>query len=87
MQSIYFLKAYDSHYPLTIWWPLENSKCESTRGQGPDEDILDLQGCHDDVVSSNLLSTQQKQEILEQNCICLLKTEPINFDLAKFFPI
>ena len=61
----------------------KNSKCESTRGPGPDEDILDLQGCHD-VVSTNLLSNQQKQEILEQNCIFLLKTEPINFDLAKF---
>ena len=61
----------------------KNSKCESTRGPGPDEDILDLQGCHD-VVSTTLLSTQQKQEILEQNCICLLKTETINFDLAKF---
>ena len=61
----------------------KNSKCESTRGPGPDEDILDLQGCHD-VVSSDLLSTQQKQEILEQNCICLLKAETINFDLAKF---
>ena len=48
-----------------------------------DEDILDLQGCHD-VVSTNLLSTQQKQEILEQNCIFLLKTETINFDLAKY---
>ena len=61
----------------------KDSKCESTRGPGPDEDILDLQGCND-VVSTNLLSTQQKQEILEQNCIFLLKTEPINFDLAKF---
>ena len=40
----------------------KNSKCESTRGPGPDEDILDLQGCHD-VVSTNLLSTQQKQEM------------------------
>ena len=25
------------------------------------------------------------QEILEQNCICLLKTETNNFDLAKFY--
>ena len=61
----------------------KNSKCESTRGPGPDEDILDLQGCHD-VLSTNLLSAQQKQEILEQNCIFLLKTETIKFDLAKF---
>ena len=59
----------------------KSSKCESTGGPG--EDILDLQGCHD-VVSSDLFSTQQKIEILQKNCIFLLKAETINFDLAKF---
>ena len=56
------------------------STCHYTRARllfknmrpGPDEDILDLQGRHG-VVSRDILSNQQKQEILEQSCISLLK--------------
>ena len=59
----------------------KSSKCESVAS--PEEDILDLNGCHD-VVSSDLFSTQQKIAILQQNCVCLLKAQTINFDLARF---
>ena len=58
-----------------------NTNCESTAA--PEEDILDQNGCHD-VVSSDLFSTQQKIEILQKNCVGLLKATPINFDLARF---
>ena len=58
-----------------------NTNCESTAA--PEEDILDQNGCHD-VVSSDLFSTQQKIEILQKNCVCLLIADPINFDLARF---
>ena len=59
----------------------KNTNCESTAA--PEEDILDLNGCHD-IVSSDLFSTQQKIEILQKNCVGLLKATPINFDLARF---
>ena len=59
----------------------KNTNCESTAA--PEEDILDQNGCHD-FVSSDLFSTQQKIEILQKNCVCLLKADPINFDLARF---
>ena len=59
----------------------EDSKHKST--DGPKEDILDYQACHD-VVSNGFFSPHDKIQILQRNCISLLKTEPIDFNLAKF---
>ena len=56
-------------------------QCEIT--SSPGEDILDLQACSD-IVSSDLLSDDEKQQALSKNCICLLQIVPFNYDLAKF---
>ena len=34
MQTIYFLKAFDSHYPLTTWWPLGDHLATTWRPLG-----------------------------------------------------
>ena len=56
-------------------------QCEIT--SSPGEDILDLQACSD-IVSSDFLSDDEKQQALSKNCICLLQIVPFNYDLAKF---
>ena len=59
----------------------EDSKHESTCA--PEEDILDYQACHD-VVVNGFFSPHDKIQILQRNCISLLKIEPVDFELAKF---
>ena len=59
----------------------EDSKHESTCA--PEVDILDYQACHD-VVVNGFFSPHDKIQILQRNCISLLKIEPVDFELAKF---
>ena len=59
----------------------QTSKQESS--QSFEQDILDYNACCD-VVTSNFYSLQDKVQILQQNCISLLKNEPIDFKLAKY---
>ena len=59
-------------------------KIANTKGTcAPEEDILDYQACHD-VVVNGFFSPHDKIQILQRNCISLLKIEPVDFELAKF---
>ena len=59
----------------------QTSKQESS--QSFEQDILDYNACCD-VVTKDFYSLQDKVQILQQNCISLLKNEPIDFKLAKY---
>ena len=59
----------------------ETSKCDSSHIH--EEDVLDYNACSN-VVLDSIYSTQDKIQILQKNCISLLKKEPTDFKLAKY---
>ena len=48
-----------------------------------DSDTLDFQACKD-LVLSDLHTSAEKQSILQNNCISILKVEPIDIPTARY---